>query len=83
VLRQNDETATSVDELVNDLKRDGEEVFVCGGMNATLPWIGDDHPVCDPIAMLLPAYRSIETAARTLGFDPDRPPHLAKVTETL
>jgi glucosamine--fructose-6-phosphate aminotransferase (isomerizing) len=83
VLRQTDETAASVDELVNDLRRDGEGVFVCGGTNATLPWIGDDHPVCDPIAMLLPAYRSIESAARGRGFDPDRPPHLAKVTKTL
>jgi len=83
VLRQDDETAASVDELVTDLRRDGEGVFVCGGTNATLPWIGDDHPVCDPIAMLLPAYRSIETATRARGFDPDHPPHLAKVTETL
>lgn len=83
VLRQNDETAGGVDELVHDLRRDGERLFVCGGPEATLPWIGDDHPVCDPIAMLLPAYRAVESAARQHGFDPDRPPYLAKVTETL
>ncbi|HTK79376.1 MAG TPA: hypothetical protein VL286_02960, partial [Rhizomicrobium sp.] len=58
-------------------------VFVAGGPNGTLPWIGDDHPVCDPVAMLVPAYRAIEAAARRKGFDPDRPPHLQKVTETL
>ena len=83
VLRQNDETAESVDVLAHDIKRDGETLFVCGGPEGTLPWIGDDHPVCDPVAMLVPAYRGIETAARRRGFDPDRPPHLAKVTETL
>lgn len=83
VLRQNDETAESVDVLAHDLRRDGEPLFVCGGPQGTLPWIGDDHPVCDPITMLVPAYRGIETAARCRGFDPDRPPHLAKVTETL
>ena len=42
-----------------------------------------DHPICDPIAMLLPAYRAIEQAARRQGFDPDRPGGLSKVTETL
>jgi len=35
------------------------------------------------MAMLVPAYRSIEAETRRRGFDPDRPPHLAKVTETL
>ena len=82
-LRQNDETAEGVDALVHDLQRDGETLFVAGGAQGTLPWIGDDHPACDPIGKLLPAYRSIEAAARALGFDPDTPPHLAKVTETL
>ena len=83
VLRQNDETADSVDSLAHDLSRDGETLFVCGGPGSTLPWIGDDHPACDAITMLVPAYRSIETETRRRGFDPDRPPHLAKVTETL
>ncbi len=58
VLRQNDETSASVDELVRDLG--GENLFVAGGPRSTLPWIADDHPVCDAIAMLLPAYRAIE-----------------------
>ena len=49
----------------------------------TLPWIGDGHPVCDPVLMLIPAYRAIEAAARRRGFDPDNPPHLRKVTRTL
>lgn len=83
VLRQNDETAESVDMLVHDLRRDGEGLFVCGGPCGTLPWIGDGHPACDAIAMLVPAYRAIEAETRRRGFDPDRPPHLAKVTETL
>jgi glucosamine--fructose-6-phosphate aminotransferase (isomerizing) len=83
VLRPNDETGEGVDALIHDFRRDGETLFVAGGAQGTLPWIGDDHPVLDPIAMLIPAYRSIEAGARARGFDPDRPPHLAKVTETL
>lgn len=83
VLRQNDEVATAVDELVHDLREANETVFLAGGPESTLPWIGDDHPVCDPIVMLLPAYKAIEAAARHRGLDPDKPEHLSKVTHTL
>ncbi|HEX4158758.1 MAG TPA: SIS domain-containing protein [Rhizomicrobium sp.] len=82
-LRPDDETAPGVDELVRNLQASGATVFVAGGAGATLPWIGADHSVCDSMAMLLPAYRAIESATRRRGFDPDRPQHLAKVTRTL
>ena len=83
VLRQNDQAAAAVDDLVCDLNAAGERVFAAGGRAGTLPWIGDGHPACDPVAMLVPAYRAIEVAARQRGFDPDNPPHLSKVTRTL
>jgi glutamine---fructose-6-phosphate transaminase (isomerizing) len=83
VLRQNDQAAAAVDELVRDLSEAGERVFTAGGAAGTLPWIGDGHPICDPVIMLIPAYRALETAARRRGFDPDNPPHLRKVTRTL
>jgi len=83
VLRQNDQAAAAVDDLVRDLAVAGETMFIAGGGAGTLPWIGDDHPICDPIAMLMPAYCAIETAARRRGFDPDHPPHLSKITRTL
>ena len=82
-LRQNDEVAAGVDELVRDLRTQGVPVAVCGGPLGTLPWLEDDHPACDPITMLVPAYRAIEAEARARGFDPDSPPSLTKVTETL
>jgi glucosamine--fructose-6-phosphate aminotransferase (isomerizing) len=83
VLRQNDEAAATVDDLVRELNKAGEHIFTAGGAAGTLPWIGDDHPLCDPVLMLIPAYRAIEVAARRRGFDPDNPPHLSKVTRTL
>ena len=83
VLRQNDEAAAAVDELTRDLTAAGETVFCAGGPDGTLPWIGDGHPICDPVVMLVPAYRAIEMVARRRGFDPDNPPHLSKVTRTL
>lgn len=83
VLRQNDEAAATVDDLIRDLVEEKETVFAAGGLTGTLPWIGDDHPICDPIVMLLPAYLAIERAARQRGLDPDKPRHLSKVTHTL
>jgi len=83
VLRQNDQAAAAIDELIRDLEDAGERVFTAGGSAGTLPWIGDGHPACDPVLMLIPAYRAIEAAARRRGFDPDNPPYLSKVTRTL
>ena len=82
-LRQSDQAAVAVDELVRDLDDAGNKVFVAGGATGNLPWIGDGHPACDPILMLVPAYRAIEAAAIRQGFDPDNPPYLTKVTRTL
>ena len=82
VLRLGDETAESVDATVRTLRAAGQAVFVCGG-DGDLSWIADDHPAIDSIAMLVPAYRLIEQATRRAGFDPDNPPHLKKITETL
>lgn len=81
-LRLADGTAQSVDALVEGLRATGIEPSVCGGPGA-LAWIGDDHPAVDAIAMLVPAYRTTEAASRAAGYDPDNPPHLKKITETL
>jgi glutamine---fructose-6-phosphate transaminase (isomerizing) len=83
LLRQNDEAGATVDGLAYDLRDAGETVFAAGGPTGTLPWIGDDHPICDAVVMLLPAYAAIEKAARRRGLDPDNPQHLSKVTRTL
>lgn len=83
VLRSDTATSSLVDRLIADLRRRDQPVFAAGGPDGTLEWIGDDHPVCDPIALLLPAYVALEAAARHQGFNPDRPLNLSKVTETL
>jgi glutamine---fructose-6-phosphate transaminase (isomerizing) len=83
VLRQNDRSSAMVDALIADLRLRNLNVFSVGDPAGTLPWIGNDDPICDAITMLLPAYATIEQAARNHGFDPDNPPHLTKITETL
>ena len=83
VLRQNDGSSGMVDALIADLRARKLNVFSAGDPRGTLPWIGHDDPICDAIAMVLPAYAAIEQAARDHGFDPDHPPYLSKITETL
>jgi glucosamine--fructose-6-phosphate aminotransferase (isomerizing) len=83
VLRQNDGSSAMVDALIADLRVRKLNVFSVGDPSGTLPWIGNDDPICDAITMLLPAYATIEQAARDRGFDPDNPPNLTKITETL
>jgi len=83
VLRQSDGSSEMVDTLIADLRFRKLKVFSVGDPGATLPWIGNDDPICDAITMLLPAYATIEQAARYRGFDPDNPPYLTKITETL
>jgi glucosamine--fructose-6-phosphate aminotransferase (isomerizing) len=83
VLRQKDGSSEMVDALIADLRARELNVFSVGDPGGTLPWIGDDDPICDAITMLLPAYAAMEQAARDRGFDPDNPPYLSKITETL
>lgn len=83
VMRLMDETAASVDELCQELRAQNFALHVVGGPLGSLPWLSEDDPTTDPITMLVPAYRMIEKAAHACGFDPDRPPRLNKITETL
>jgi glucosamine--fructose-6-phosphate aminotransferase (isomerizing) len=60
----------------------GATVFAAG-MDGVLPVVGTGDPSLDPIAMIVPFYLFAERLARRLGFDPDHPAHLRKVTETM
>src|SRR5712672_2152053 len=83
VLRQDDGSSAMVDALIADLRTRKLNIFSVGDPSGTLPWIEPRDPICDVITMLLPAYASIERAALDRGFDPDNPPNLSKITETL
>jgi glucosamine--fructose-6-phosphate aminotransferase (isomerizing) len=49
----------------------------------TLIALDGGHPLLTPIVALHAFYRVAESTARRRGRDPDQPPHLKKVTETL
>jgi glucosamine--fructose-6-phosphate aminotransferase (isomerizing) len=82
ILRQDDETANVTDSLISALEADGHAPFVCGGDHQSLPWLGDDHPAADVVAMLATAYSAIESLARARELDPDAPAGLSKITHT-
>lgn len=48
-----------------------------------LPVLPAVHPYCAPLLQILSFYRAANTLALARGRDPDRPPHLNKVTETV
>lgn len=76
-----DATAPSVRGGLQALRSAGARAFSCGG--GDLEWLAPNHPAADAIAMLPAAWRFLEREARRLGYDPDRPPGLSKVTRTL
>jgi glutamine---fructose-6-phosphate transaminase (isomerizing) len=41
------------------------------------------HPAIEPMLMIQSFYRMANALSLARGFDPDRPPHLLKVTETV
>lgn len=71
---------------VERLAAQGADVFITGAQAksvVTLPMLGDLHPLVAPLVLSVAFYAFVETLSRRRGFDPDTPPHLRKVTETL
>lgn len=64
----------------------GADVFLTGATAngvTSLPSVSGVHPLLAPLALVVSFYNFVESLARRRGFDPDTPPHLRKVTETV
>jgi glucosamine--fructose-6-phosphate aminotransferase (isomerizing) len=84
LLAQHDATLPGVQALGAELAARGVQVLAAGVEvpgSIVLPTL-DADPVIEPLLLAQSGYRLIATAAVARGHDPDRPPHLAKVTET-
>jgi glucosamine--fructose-6-phosphate aminotransferase (isomerizing) len=82
---QDDETSASNAALAAQLVGRHAALVVAGLQVAgalELPTIAA-HPAVQPILMVQGFYRLAEALARARGLDPDHPPHLRKVTETV
>lgn len=73
-------------ETAARLVAQGADVFLTGAEVAgavTLPSVRGLHPLCAPLVLAVSFYGFIEALARRRGFDPDVPPNLRKVTQTV
>ena len=85
IFAQDDETRAGTEALATELAAGGTRVLLAGG-EAKGAIILPCNPAPAAIAPLLQAqsfYRAAAMLAVARGFDPDHPPHLKKVTETL
>lgn len=85
VFAQNDESRGSVDEMAASLTARDADVLLVGAGEVgagVLPALAA-HPVIEPILMIQSFYRMANALSVARGYDPDSPPHLNKVTETV
>jgi glucosamine--fructose-6-phosphate aminotransferase (isomerizing) len=85
MLSQNDETRAGIEALAREFVRRGADVLLAGARApgaVELPTLAA-HPVVEPLLMIQSFYRMTARLALARGLDPDAPPHLRKVTETL
>ena len=85
VFAQNDESRGSVDEMARSLSARDADVLLVGAGEVgagVLPALSA-HPVIEPILMIQSFYRMANALSVARGYDPDSPPHLNKVTETV
>ncbi len=85
VFSQDDETRSGVQEIVSALREKEARVFVAESgepLSGRLPVVENIHPFLAPIAFIQRFYLMVNEIALSRGFDPDRPEHLKKVTET-
>ncbi|HEY0767077.1 MAG TPA: SIS domain-containing protein [Steroidobacteraceae bacterium] len=85
IFTQNDESRAGVAQLATELAAQGADVLVAGAAAAPatlLPTVAA-HPVIEPLLFAQSFYRMVNALSLARARDPDRPPHLHKVTETL
>jgi len=79
---QPDETGAGTRALAEEFAARGAKVWLAGE-GGNLPVATAPHPLCAPLLTVLSFYRAINALALRRGFNPDLPPHLNKVTETV
>lgn len=81
-----DAAEQSLAGVADQIAAKGARVFATSSLvrHATaIDHVRTDHPLCDPIALIVSFYAMVERIATTRGINPDLPRHLRKVTQTL
>ncbi|MGO4833936.1 SIS domain-containing protein [Rhizobiaceae sp. 2RAB30] len=85
-LAARDRSEPSMAEAADHLVGKGATVFATTALAKAanrLPFAATGHPMTDPLALVVSFYAFVEAFARHRGLNPDQPPNLRKVTETL
>ena len=83
---QDDETRAGLSTLVEEFRQRGAPVLIAAPGESTpghLPIPDISDPACTPVLAILSFYRAVNALALRRGHDPDAPPNLRKVTETV
>ena len=89
LFRQRDAAGDSLDHCAARLADAGARVFVASAGDAGshtfahLPVAPSSHPATELLSSMASCYAAVDRIAWARGFDPDTPPLLKKVTETL
>ncbi|MEP6484487.1 MAG: SIS domain-containing protein [Rudaea sp.] len=85
VFAQRDDTWDGTHALANEFRARGARVWIAAPGNefGTLPVPESLHPACTPLLTIQNFYRAANALSLRRGFNPDVPPHLRKVTETI
>ncbi|RLP27811.1 SIS domain-containing protein [Mesorhizobium sp. YM1C-6-2] len=85
-LAARDASEPSMAQTADLMSGKGASVFVTSALaeKATkLPHAATGHPITDPLTLIVSFYAFVEAFARHRGLNPDQPPNLRKVTETI
>ena len=85
-LAARDAAERSISEIAAKFAGEGADVFITSDLGASairLPFVSTGHPLTDPLLLIVSFYVFIEQLARRKGINPDSPPNLRKVTETV
>jgi len=85
VFSQNDEARAGVEVLASELVARKADVMIAGSRcQGALQLAAEPaHPVIEPMLIAQTFYRMANALSLARGLDPDRPPNLRKVTETV
>jgi glucosamine--fructose-6-phosphate aminotransferase (isomerizing) len=85
VFHQSDEAGASVEALAADAIGRGAKVFIAGTAVRGAICLPSEsaHAAVEPLLHIQSFYRAVNALAVRRGMNPDSPPHLRKVTETV
>ncbi len=83
---QQDQAFDGMDSLIQDFRSRHATMLVASEKvtgNDCLPIVANAHPVIAPLLAVQSFYRMANALSIARGYNPDEPPHLRKVTETI